>query len=63
MERPTWYIDTGALTHAGKGLVVVRPSDLQALTLEDDAVKGHGLGRLVHRAELEEEQVERRSTL
>lgn len=34
--------------------VVVRPADLQRLALEDDAVEGHGLRGLVHRAELKD---------
>ena len=48
----TWHVDTGVLAHAGEGLVVVRTSDLETLALEDDAVESHGLGRLIHRAEL-----------
>ena len=51
----TWHIDAGVLAHAGEGLVVVGTSDLETLTLEDDAIESHGLGRLVHRAELRTE--------
>lgn len=44
------------LGESGQRPVVVRPSDLQRLTLEDDAVEGHGLRGLVHRAELRDKE-------
>lgn len=44
------------LRDPGQRPVVVRPADLQGLTLEDDPVEGHGLRGLVHRAELEDKQ-------
>lgn len=44
------------LRDPGQRPVVVRPANLQGLTLEDDPVEGHGLRGLVHRAELEDKQ-------
>ena len=52
----TWHVDAGVLAHAGEGLVVVGTSDLETLALEDDAIESHGLGRLIHRAELRTNQ-------
>lgn len=51
---PTWNINTWILAHAWQRLVVMRPADLQTLSLEDDAIERHSLRRLIHRAELKE---------
>lgn len=51
----TWR--THAVRHSRHGLVVMRTADLQALSLEVDAVESHRLGGLVNGAELEESKV------
>ena len=56
----TRNVDTGVLAHAGQGLVVMGTANLQTLALEDDAVERHGLGRLIHRAELHRTRQEKR---
>lgn len=55
----TRHVDRGVLRHARQGLVVMRPADLQRLALEDDAIKSHGLGGLIHGAKLQEKRVVR----
>lgn len=49
---PTRDVEGRLLRDPRQRPVVVRPPDLQRLALENDAVEGHGLGRLVHRAKL-----------
>lgn len=57
----TWDVERRLLRDPRQRSVVVRPADLQRLTLEDDAVEGHGLRGLVHRAELKRKhQLQRR---
>lgn len=46
-----------AVRHSRHRLVVMWSTNLQTLSLEVDAIKGHGLRRLVNRAELEERKV------
>lgn len=54
-EKFTWHVDGGSLCHAWYGLVVPGPADLERLSLEVDAIEGHGLGTLIHRPELQAE--------
>lgn len=52
-EELTRDVEGGLLRDPRQRPIIVRPSDLQRLALENDPVEGHGLRRLIHRAELQ----------
>ena len=49
----TWDVEGWLFGDPRQGSVVMWTPDLQRLALEDDAVKRHGLGGLIHGPELD----------
>lgn len=52
-QERTWDVESRLLRDSRQRPIIVRSSDLQRLTLENDPVEGHGLRRLINRPKLE----------